>query len=245
MVYTAPAKPKKEEKPKEAPKPKAAEKAKPKKEEAEEEDDDIPKEEPKPKNPLDSLPKSSFNLEDWKRKYSNFDTRGAGGSLEWFYEKYIHDCLDWRFVLLNSFSFVASTRRVSLSGELTSSITKSLHKSSCLPTKSVDTSVRCALTFYCCLSLTIFVDRLEESRKYLFGSLGVLGTANNSYIAGVFVTRGPEIEATVKAAPDYESYNYKRIDPFTNQADKEFFEAAMAWDLELGGKKWADGKVVC
>lgn len=125
MVYTAPAKPKKEEKPKEAPKPKAAEKAKPKKEEAEEEDDDIPKEEPKPKNPLDFLPKSSFNLEDWKRKYSNFDTRGTGGSLEWFYEKYIRHCLVWRFALLNPFFFVATTKRVSLSGESTSSITKS------------------------------------------------------------------------------------------------------------------------
>lgn len=88
-VYTPPAKPKKEEKPKEAPKPKA-EKPKPQKEEAEDEEDDIPKEEPKPKNPLDLLPKSNFNLEDWKRKYSNLDTRGAGGSLEWFYQKCVY-----------------------------------------------------------------------------------------------------------------------------------------------------------
>ena len=52
-----------------------------------EEEDDIPKEEPKAKNPLDSLPKSTFNLEDWKRAYSNKDTRGADGSLEWVYKK--------------------------------------------------------------------------------------------------------------------------------------------------------------
>ena len=52
------------------------------------EEDDIVKEEPKPKNPLDSLPKSNFNLEDWKRAYSNMDTRGPGGSIEWFYSKY-------------------------------------------------------------------------------------------------------------------------------------------------------------
>lgn len=58
------------------------------------------------------------------------------------------------------------------------------------------------------------------------------------------MTRGPEIEATVKVAPDYESYEFQRIDPFNNPADKEFFEAALAWDLTLGGKKWADGKVV-
>jgi len=43
--------------------------------------------EDKKKNPLEDLPKSSFNLEDWKRAYSNLDTRGVGGSLEWFYEK--------------------------------------------------------------------------------------------------------------------------------------------------------------
>ena len=60
---------------------------KPKVEEEDEDIDLVPKEEPKAKNPLDSLPKSSFNLEDWKRAYSNKDTRGADGSLEWFYQK--------------------------------------------------------------------------------------------------------------------------------------------------------------
>ena len=83
LQYVPPPKEKKEPKPAAAPAPKAE---KPKKE-AEEEEDDIPRDEPKAKNPLDSLPKSKFNLEDWKRAYSNKDTRGAGGSLEWFYEK--------------------------------------------------------------------------------------------------------------------------------------------------------------
>ena len=36
------------------------------------------------KNPLDDLPKSAFNLEEWKRQYSNLDTKDA---LKWFYEK--------------------------------------------------------------------------------------------------------------------------------------------------------------
>ena len=57
--------------------------------EEDEEDEPLVPEEPKAKNPLDSLPKSNLNLEDWKRAYSNLDTRGAGGSLEWFYEKYV------------------------------------------------------------------------------------------------------------------------------------------------------------
>lgn len=93
-TYTPPAKDtkKKEDKPKAAPseKPKKEEKPKPKAKEPEPEDDDddlVPKEEPKAKNPLDSLPKSTFNLEDWKRAYSNKDTKGPGGAIEWFYEK--------------------------------------------------------------------------------------------------------------------------------------------------------------
>lgn len=85
VTFTPPPKEKKEKEAKPAPAPKAE---KPKKEvEDDEEDDDIPKDEPKPKNPLDSLPKSSFNLEDWKRAYSNKDTRGPDGALEWFYKK--------------------------------------------------------------------------------------------------------------------------------------------------------------
>lgn len=85
--YTPPPKEKKEPKPEKA--EKKAEK-KPKKEEADDDDDDDKiVEAPKEKNPLDSLPKSTFNLEDWKRAYSNMDTRGPGGSIEWFYDKYV------------------------------------------------------------------------------------------------------------------------------------------------------------
>lgn len=79
----------KEQKKKEEPKPKAekAPKAPKAKEEEEEEEPAVPAE-PKAKNPLDDLPKSAFNLEEWKRQYSNLDTRGANGSLAWFYEKF-------------------------------------------------------------------------------------------------------------------------------------------------------------
>lgn len=88
-----------------------------------------------------------------------------------------------------------------------------------------------------------FFNRLEASRKYLFGSIGVLGTANNSAISGVLICRGGDIKPVVEVAPDWESYEYKRID-LGNVDDKSFFEGALAWDLEIGGKKWADGKNV-
>ena len=88
-----------------------------------------------------------------------------------------------------------------------------------------------------------FFNRLEASRKYLFGSVGVLGTANNSVIAGALIARGPEIKPVVEVAPDWESYTYERID-LENAEQKAFFEAALAWDLEVGDKKWVDGKNV-
>jgi elongation factor 1-gamma len=89
-----------------------------------------------------------------------------------------------------------------------------------------------------------FPDRLEASRKYLFGSVGVLGKANDSVISGVFIARGQEIEPVVSAAPDWESYTYEKLDPFTAGPQKDFFESALAWDLEVNSKKWADGKNV-
>jgi elongation factor 1-gamma len=44
----------------------------------EEEEEELDPAEPKAKNPLDDLPKSSFNLEEWKHVYSNRDTRDVG-----------------------------------------------------------------------------------------------------------------------------------------------------------------------
>ncbi len=69
-----------------------------------------------------------------------------------------------------------------------------------------------------------FFNRLEASRKYLFGSVGVLGATNNSIIAGAFIARGSEIKPVVDVAPDWESYKYERID-LENAEQKAFFEA--------------------
>jgi elongation factor 1-gamma len=89
-----------------------------------------------------------------------------------------------------------------------------------------------------------FFNRLEASRKYLFGSVGVLGENKASVISGALILRGQDVKAVVDCAPDYESYEYKKLDVFENQEDKAFFEGALAWDLEVDGKKWADGKNV-
>ncbi|KAF9262094.1 elongation factor 1-gamma [Marasmius fiardii PR-910] len=203
MQYTPPAKEKKETKPAAAPAPKTEKK--PKAKEADDDDDEpLAPPEPKAKNPLDDLPKSTFNLEDWKRAYSNKDTRGPDGALEWFYQNFDKEGFSiWRV----DFKY---------NEELT-------------------------LTFKSSNQITGFFNRLEASRKYLFGSVGVLGKNNDSIITGVLIGRGKDIKAVVDCAPDWESYDYKPVD-LSDPAQKEFFEAALAWDLKVGDKEWADGK---
>ncbi|KAJ7704103.1 hypothetical protein B0H17DRAFT_1326766 [Mycena rosella] len=137
------------------PTPKAEKKPKPK---AEEDDDDNGVlEEPKAKNPLDDLPKSTLNPEDWKHAYSNKETCGASGALEWFYEHYDAAGFSlWRV----DFKYPE---------ELTQ-------------------------TFMSSNQIGGF-NRLEAARKYLFGSVGVLGAANDSLIAGAGRRRSPSSAA--------------------------------------------------
>ncbi|KAK8844694.1 hypothetical protein IAR55_006543 [Kwoniella newhampshirensis] len=197
----APAKEKKAEKPKAEAAPKAPKAPKAKEPEDEEEEPLVPAE-PKVKNPLDDLPKSAFNLEEWKRQYSNLDTRT--GALPWFYEKFDKDGFSiWKV----DFKYNDELTAVFMSNN----------------------------------QIGGFFNRLEASRKYLFGSVGVLGKANDSLITGILILRGQDVKPVVEVAPDYESYEYKRID-LENAEDKSFFEGALAWDLVVDGKEWADGK---
>ncbi|KAF7369746.1 Elongation factor 1-gamma [Mycena venus] len=198
-------KPPAEAKPAAEPKP-AAPKAekKPKPKDDDEDDDNGVPEEPKVKNPLDDLPKSTFNLEDWKRAYSNKDTRGKDGSLEWFYENFDKEGFSvWRV----DFKFPEELTQVFMSNN----------------------------------QIGGFFNRLEASRKYLFGSVGVLGAANASLISGALILRGQDAVPVVNVAPDWESYEFTKLD-LSKDAEKAFFEAALAWDLEIDGKKWVDGK---
>lgn len=91
-----------------------------------------------------------------------------------------------------------------------------------------------------------FFTRLEASRKYLFGAASVYGVKDDSIIKGAFVVRGQEALPAFDVAPDYESYEFKKLD-HSNAADKKFIESMWAWDepIVVGGKtyEWADGKV--
>ncbi|KIM81995.1 hypothetical protein PILCRDRAFT_71285 [Piloderma croceum F 1598] len=210
LQFTPPAKEKKEKeaKPAAAPAPKAEKKPKAKAVDDDDDDDDEPlvPEEPKAKNPLDLLPKSTMNFDDWKRAYSNKETRGAGGAIEWFYQNFDKEGYSvWRI----DFKYNEELTQIFMSSNQIGGL----------------------------------FNRLEASRKYLFGSVGVLGTTNNSVISGTLIIRGQDVKPIVEVGPDYESYDFKKLD-LNNAEDKVFFESALAWDLEIDGKKWADGKTV-
>jgi elongation factor 1-gamma len=91
-----------------------------------------------------------------------------------------------------------------------------------------------------------FNNRLEASRKYLFGCASVYGQNNDSVIEGAFVIRGQDYLPVFDVAPDYESYEFTKLDP-TKPEDREFVEAQWSWDrpTTVNGKEYkhAAGKV--
>lgn len=91
-----------------------------------------------------------------------------------------------------------------------------------------------------------FFTRLEGSRKHLFGCASVYGGNNDSIIRGAFVTRGHEALPAFDVAPDYDSYEFTKLDP-SKKEDREFVDSMWSWDMpiEANGKeyKWSDGKV--
>jgi elongation factor 1-gamma len=91
-----------------------------------------------------------------------------------------------------------------------------------------------------------FFNRLEASRKYLFGSMSVYGQSNDSVIRGAFMARGQESGPAFDVAPDWESYEFTKLDP-KKPEDRAFVESMWSWDapIEVKDKSYphADGKV--
>lgn len=194
--------PKKEEKKKEAPKAAAPKATKKPAADEEEEEEDAPTE-PKAKHPLDLLAKPTMILDDWKRKYSNEDTRSA--ALPWFWEHYKQEEYSlWKV----DYKYNDELTQVFMTSNLIGG----------------------------------FFNRLEASRKHLFGAMSVYGESNNSIVSGAFLVRGQESLPAFDVAPDWESYEFTKLDP-TKAEDKEFVEDQWSWDKDYQGKKWADGKV--
>ncbi|EGG06047.1 uncharacterized protein MELLADRAFT_74919 [Melampsora larici-populina 98AG31] len=84
-----------------------------------------------------------------------------------------------------------------------------------------------------------FHNRLEGSRKYLFGSAGVYGKNNASKIQGAYMIRGNDFKAVFDVAPDWESYAFEPLD---FKKDLDFIKGCWNWDNTFDGLEYADGK---
>lgn len=220
-----PAKKEKEEKPKKEAKPKAEPKPKeekPKKEEApagdEGEEEEGEKEEKK-KNPLDNLPKSSFIMDEWKRMYSNNDTRTV--ALPWFHSNYdpagmsltppppppsplrVVSCLVGNaFPLVN---VVPTTRKSSSRFPSLRPPTPCSPPCLMIPlgyslfwSKYKYNSELPAAVFMVNNLVGGYFQRLEKLHKYAFGTMNLYGTAEEGWdLQGVWLFRGSEIPPDV------------------------------------------------
>ncbi|RDL35123.1 putative translation elongation factor eEF-1, gamma chain [Venustampulla echinocandica] len=91
-----------------------------------------------------------------------------------------------------------------------------------------------------------FFARLEGSRKYIFGAASVYGKLNDSVIQGCFVIRGQDAAAAFDVAPDFESYEFTKLDA-AKPEDREFVEAQWTCEkpITVNGKEYecADSQV--
>ncbi|KAK2742189.1 elongation factor 1-gamma [Colletotrichum kahawae] len=162
---------------------------------------------PKPKHPLAELPRATFDLEEWKRQYSNIKNHDE--AMNWF----------WSNANFEEFSLWKV--KYKYNDELT-------------------------MTFMSNNLIGGFNNRLEGSRKYIFGCSAVYGTNNDSVIEGAFVIRGQEYKPAFDVAPDYESYDFEKLDP-TKAEDKQYVSDSWGWEKPIthNGKEYpvADGKV--
>ncbi|EMR08599.1 hypothetical protein PNEG_03075 [Pneumocystis murina B123] len=91
-----------------------------------------------------------------------------------------------------------------------------------------------------------FFQRLDASRKHIFGSLVVYGKDRDNIISGVFLVRGKDFKTAFDVAPDWESYNFICLDP-TKEEDKKHIKSVWGRNdpIEVDGKIYpaADGKI--
>jgi elongation factor 1-gamma len=100
------------------------------------------------------------------------------------------------------------------------------------------------LVFMSCNLITGMFQRLDKMRKNAFGSMCVFGTDNKSTISGIWIWRGHELAFKLSDdwQVDYESYDWKKLDPNSEETKKMVSEYFL-WEGEFGGKKFNQGKI--
>ena len=76
--------------------------------------------------------------------------------------------------------------------------------------------------FMTCNLVNGMYQRLEKMRKHSFGCMTVFGVKNDNTIAGCFAWRGQGLafELSEDLQTDYESYNWRKVDPDSEEAKK-------------------------
>uniref|UniRef100_A0A915Q7U5 eEF-1B gamma n=1 Tax=Setaria digitata TaxID=48799 RepID=A0A915Q7U5_9BILA len=96
------------------------------------------------------------------------------------------------------------------------------------------------LTFMSCNLISGMFQRLEKLKKNAFASVCLFGTDNNSTISGIWIWRGHDL--AFKLSPDwqvdYESYDWKKLDP-TDEKTKKIVNEYLMWE---GEKRYCEGE---
>jgi len=161
--------------------------------------------EPEQKDPFSAFPKGTFNMDEFKRVYSNEDT--ATKAIPYFWQNFDKENYS---IWYGEYKYPQ---------ELT-------------------------LTFMSCNLITGMFQRLDKMRKNAFGSMCLFGTDNNSTISGVWFWRGHDLAFHLSPdwQVDFESYEWKKLDPNSEDTKKTVNEYFL-WEGEFGGKKFNQGKI--
>ena len=100
------------------------------------------------------------------------------------------------------------------------------------------------MVFMSCNLMSGMMQRLDRMRKNAFGSLLLFGDDNNGQIGQLWIWRGHELAFKLSDdwTVDYESYNWRKIDPDTDEA-KKLVKEYFTWEGDFDGKKFNQGKI--
>jgi elongation factor 1-gamma len=161
--------------------------------------------EPEQKDPFATMPKGTFDMDAFKRCYSNEDT--------------LTKAIPHFWANFDKANYSIWFCEYKFPQELT-------------------------IVFMSCNLISGMFQRLDKMRKCAFGSMCLFGTDNNSTISGVWMWRGQDL--AFKLSPDwqidYESYDWKKLDPDAESTKKTVKEYLM-WEGDFGGKKFNQGKI--
>jgi len=100
------------------------------------------------------------------------------------------------------------------------------------------------LVFMSCNLIAGMFQRLDKMRKNAFGSMCLFGTDNKSTISGIWIWRGPDLAFKLSEdwQIDFESYEWKKLDPNSEETKKTVNEYFL-WEGDFDGKKFNQGKI--